>query len=487
MRSQCGALQGIQTMSPVGRVRDVRPTGPMGGFGDSRDFALTSRAVGEQCCIGETFKLEAADFHVMAATDVTAAATVPTLGAPLGWWAKFRRFVPFLGPAFLVSVGYMDPGNWATNIAAGSSFGYTLLWVLLMSNVMALLLQALSAKLGVATGMTLARAIRDNTSRRMSLFLWLTAEAAAMATDLAEFLGAALGIYILFKVPLFLAALVTGVLVFFILALHRFGHRAVELAIIILVAIVGFAYVYEVFVAHPNWPAVGRGIIIPGFADSAAVLVAVGMIGATVMPHNVFLGSHVVQARRPAAETPEKKRRLYRFALFDLALALNLAFLINCAMVIMSAAAFQGQGVDELQEAHVTLTLLFGGASAVAFAVALIAAGLSSSVTGTLAGQSIMEGFIGFRMWLWARRAITMVPALVAIYFFGDQAFLILIWSQVVLSLQLPFTVIPLVWLTSKRRVMGEFVNKKRVTVAASVVAVVILGFNGYLLWSLMA
>lgn len=426
----------------------------------------------------------------MAAPDVTAPGNATTtLASPrLGWWARFRRFVPFVGPAFLVAVGYMDPGNWATNIAAGSGFGYTLLWVLLMSNIMALLLQGLSAKLGVATGTTLARAIRDHTSRRTSIVLWLTAEAAAMATDLAEFLGAALGLYILFKMPLFFAALVTGALVFLILGLHRFGHRAVEVVIIALVGVVGIAYIYEVFVTHPSWPAVGRGVLIPGFANSAAILVAVGMIGATVMPHNVYLGSHVVQARRAQADSPQKKKKLYRYALFDLALALNIAFLINCAMVIMSAAAFQGKLPEnfQLQDAHVTLAILFGGASAFAFAIALIAAGLSSSVTGTLAGQSIMEGFIGFRMWLWARRALTMVPALIAIYFYGNQALLILIWSQVVLSLQLPFTVIPLVWLTSKREVMGDFVNKKWMTAAASLVAAVILGFNGYLLWSLL-
>ena len=418
--------------------------------------------------------------------DVPGEAAVPlSAPAPAGWWPRVRRFVPFLGPAFLVSVGYMDPGNWATNIAAGSSFGYTLLWVLLMSNAMALLLQALSAKLGVATGTTLARAIRDNTSRPMSIFLWLTAEAAAMATDLAEFLGAALGLYILLHVPLFLAALATGVLVFLILGLHRFGHRAVELAIIALVAVVGLAYVYEVLVSRPAWGDVARGVAIPGFAGPGAILVAVGMLGATVMPHNVFLGSHVVQARRKEADTPEKKRRLYKYALFDLAIALNLAWLINSAMVIMSAAAFGGKGVEEIQDAHVTLGLLFGGASAVAFAVALISAGLSSSVTGTLAGQSIMEGFIGYRMWLWARRAITMVPALVAIWFAGDQALLILIWSQVVLSLQLPFTIIPLIWLTAKRKVMGDYVNKRWVTGLASLVAAIILAFNGYLLYSL--
>ncbi len=408
-------------------------------------------------------------------------------GAKASLWLRLRRVLPFLGPAFLVSVGYMDPGNWATNIAAGSSFGYTLLWVLLMSNLMALLLQALSAKLGVATGMTLARAIRTHTSRPMSVFLWLTAEAAAMATDLAEFLGAALGIYILLKVPLFISALITGVLVFLILGLHRFGHRAVELVIIALVAIVGLAYVYEVFVSAPSWPDVGRGVLVPGFEGAGAVLVAVGMLGATVMPHNVFLGSHVVQARRAAHDTPEGRRRLYKFALFDLAVALNIAWLINSAMVIMSAAAFGGHGVSELQDAHVTLGLLFGGASAVAFALALISAGLSSSVTGTLAGQSIMEGFIGYRMWLWARRAITMVPALVAIWFAGGQALIILIWSQVVLSLQLPFTIIPLIWLTSRRKVMGEFANKPWVTAVACLVAAVILVFNVYLLYSLWA
>lgn len=398
------------------------------------------------------------------------------------WWARARRVVPFLGPAFLVSVGYMDPGNWATNILAGSSYGYTLLWVLLMSNLMALLLQGLSAKLGVATGLTLAQAIRANTKRSTSIFLWLTAEAAAMATDLAEFLGAALGFYILLGVPLLVAALLTGVIVFFILGLHRFGHRKVELVIIALVAIVGFSYVYEVFITHPAWGAVGRGVVVPSFANAAAIVAAVGMIGATVMPHNVFLGSHVVQARRKADASGVGHKRLLKYAIVDLVIALNIAWLINSAMVIMSAAAFGGAGIDKIESAHATLGPLFGSASAFAFALALLAAGLSSSVTGTLAGQSIMEGFIGFRMSLWARRSITMVPAIIAIAFFGDNSFQILVWSQVVLSLQLPFTILPLIWLTAKPRVMGDYVNKARTTAVATGIAALILALNVELL-----
>lgn len=391
-----------------------------------------------------------------------------------------------MGPAFLVSVGYMDPGNWATNIAAGSSFGYTLLWVLLMSNVMALLLQGLSAKLGIATGLTLAQAIRANTPKKVSIPLWLTAEVAAMATDLAEFLGAALGLYILLSIPLFPAALITGALVFLILGLHRYGHRAVEIAIMSLVAIVGIAYVYEVFITRPAWGDVGRGVVVPSFAGPGALFIAVGMLGATVMPHNVFLGSHVVQARRTLTDGPAAKHRLYRYALIDLVIALNLAWLINSAMVVMSAAAFEGRGVDEIQQAHATLAPLFGAASAAAFAIALVAAGISSSVTGTLAGQSIMEGFIGYRMWLWARRAITMIPALVVIWLAGDQAFLILIWSQVVLSLQLPFTILPLILLTSSKKVMGsEYVNKRWMKAVAWIVATTIVAFNVYLLWHL--
>lgn len=379
----------------------------------------------------------------------------------------------------------MDPGNWATNIAGGSSFAYTLLWVLLLSNLMALLLQALSAKLAIATGLTLAQAIRANTSRPVSLFLWVTAEAAAMATDLAEFLGAAIGFYILFQIPLLPAAILTGITVFAILGLHRFGHRAVEIVVLSLVAVVGAAYVYEVAITDPDWSAVGRGALIPGFSDTTAVLVAVGMIGATVMPHNIFLGSHVVQWRRAATGNGEERRRLYRFALIDLAIALNLAWLVNSAMVIMSAAAFQGGGVESIEEAHATLIPLFGTASALAFAIALLAAGLSSSVTGTLAGQSIMEGFLGYRMNLFLRRGITMVPALIAIAS-GVNALKILIASQVVLSLQLPFTIIPLILLTRSKRVMGqEYVNKRWITALASAIALVIIALNGFLLWRL--
>jgi manganese transport protein len=412
--------------------------------------------------------------------------TVGAAPAKVSFWARAWRTVPFLGPAFLVSVGYMDPGNWATNIEGGSRFGYTLLWVLLLSNVMALLLQALSAKLGLATGTTLARAIRDNTPRPVSLGLWLTAEAAAMATDLAEFLGAAFGFYLLLHIPLLWAALLTGALVFLILGLHRFGHRVVELIIIALVAVVGFAYLYEVLIAKPDWAAVGHGFM-PGFADAGAVLVAVGMIGATVMPHNIFLGSHVVQARRAAAPDEPARKRLYRFALVDLAIALNIAFLVNAAMLIMSASAFRGGGITQIDQAHATLGPLLGAASAGAFAIALLAAGLSSSVTGTLAGQSIMEGFIGYRMNLWLRRGITMVPAILAIWWLGQASASILVLSQVVLSLQLPFTVVPLIWLTSKRNVMGAYANTRWVALAAWVVAAIILAFNGYLLWQILA
>ena len=415
-------------------------------------------------------------FSQVMTSEGSAAVAKPSL------WLRARRVLPFLGPAFLVSVGYMDPGNWATNILAGSAYGYSLLWILLLSNLMALLLQGLSAKLGVATGLTLAQAVRANTRRSTSIFLWLTAEAAAIATDLAEFLGAALGFYILLGVPLLIAAVLTGIIVFMILGLHRFGHRKVEIIIIALVAIVGLAFVYEVFITHPAWPEVGRGVAVPTFTNAAAIVAAVGMIGATVMPHNVFLGSHVVQARRKAEDVGVGHKRLLKYAIIDLVVALNIAWLINSAMVIMSAAAFGGTEVGDITFAHRILGPLFGNASAFAFALALLAAGLSSSVTGTLAGQSIMEGFIGYRMSLWVRRSITMVPAIIAIAFFGSHSFEILVWSQVILSLQLPFTIVPLIWLTAKTSLMGEYVNKPRTTAIASGVAALILALNVELL-----
>jgi len=393
-----------------------------------------------------------------------------------------KEFLPYLGPAFLVSVGYMDPGNWGTDIAGGSRFNYSLLWVLLMSNLMAILLQTMSAKLGIATGKTLAQNCREHFSRPVSFFLWLTAEAAAMATDLAEFMGAALGFYLLFRIPMFPAALLTGVAVFLVLGLHRFGYRKVEYVIMGLVSVIGLAYVYEIFLAKPDWAEVAYHTLVPQ-VDAESILVAVGMLGATVMPHNLFLHSGVIQTRL-INNNGLSHRKLFRFEVLDAVFALNMAWLVNAAILIMSAAAFfkSGTPVESIEQAHETLTPLLGGLSSLAFAIALLCSGLSSSVTGTLAGQIIIEGFLNIKMSIFLRRFITMIPALIVIALKIDPL-QILILSQVTLSLQLPFTIIPLILLTRRKAVMGEYANKPLTNFLAITVASIIIVLNLLLLY----
>jgi manganese transport protein len=396
-----------------------------------------------------------------------------------------RRIFAYLGPAFLVSVGYMDPGNWATDIEAGAQFGYTLLWVLLASNLMALLLQHLSAKMGIATGLTYPQLCRRHFSRPLNLFLWVTAELAAMATDLAEFLGAALGFYLLFHIPMTWAALLTAVAVFGILGLYQFGYRPVEFAIILLVAIIGGAYVFEVWLVQPDWAAIGAGVVTPRLGGEA-ILIAMGMLGATVMPHNLYLHSGVILTRR--SENPAENVHAPRAAFIDSMVALNLAWLVNSAIVVMAAGAFYTRGleVESIEEAHSTLAPLLGDMSAAAFAIALLAAGLSSSTTATLAGQIIIEGFLNVKIGLFLRRAITVVPALIVIWM-GLDAYWILILSQVALSVQLPFAVIPLVWLSARRDVMGDFTNARLTTALASIAALAIVALNVALLVRLVA
>lgn len=393
-----------------------------------------------------------------------------------------RKIFPFLGPAFIVSVGYIDPGNWATNIAGGSSFGYKLLWVLLLSNLMAIFLQVMAAKLGIATGRSLAENCRENLSKSVVYFLWVTATLAAMATDLAEFLGSAIGFKILLGIPMFPAALIAGVTVFAILWLKKFGHRKVEIIIFSMVAIVGIGYLTELFMAKPEWGPIGKGIFVPSI-DSASILVAIGMLGATVMPHNIFLHSDLIKSR-VLPGNHEHNRNLLRMAKIDSAIALNVAWFINSAMIIMSAAVFfkNGIGIDSIEQAHQTLTPLMGAASSFIFGVALLSAGLSSSTTGTMAGQTILEGFMRIKISPFLTRLITMIPALIIIGMQLD-ALKALVISQVVLSLQLPFTIIPLIYFTRSRNIMGEFVNKPLVNGLAYVIAAIIILLNGLLLY----
>jgi manganese transport protein len=348
---------------------------------------------------------------------------------------------------------------------------------LLSANLMALVLQHLSAKLGLATGRTYPQLCRQLFPRPLTLFLWVTAEAAAIATDLAEFLGAALGFYLLLQVPMLLAALLTALVVLGILALYRFGFRSVEFVIIGMLAVIGVAYIYETWLVGPAWLDIARGVFIPRL-EGDGLLIAMGMLGATVMPHNLYLHSGVILTRRKDGDEAHN-RHAVRAALVDSAIALNLAWLVNSAIVIMAAAAFftRGLQIDSIESAHQTLVPLLGGAAGAAFAIALLAAGLSSSVTATLAGQIIIEGFLNVKFGLFLRRLITIVPA-VAVIAAGLDAYWVLILSQVSLSIQLPFAIVPLIWLTAQRRVMGRYVNARATTLLATALAGLIVVLN---------
>src|ERR671934_3026348 len=393
------------------------------------------------------------------------------------------RIWPFLGPAFIACVAYIDPGNFATNVAGGSKFGYTLLWVIVASNLMAMLIQTLSAKLGIATGRNLPEVCRERFSRRTSIGLWVQAEVIAMATDLAEFLGAAVGIKLLLDVPLFSAAVVTGVITFAILALQRFGFRPLEAVIAAFVAVIGVCSLGELWFAHPPLGEVAKHAVVPDFEGNESVLLAVGILGATVMPHVIYLHSALTQ-QRIVPQNDQEARTLYNYTRIDVLIAMSLAGLINVAMLVIAASVFFKSGltnVESLEGAHRTLEPILGGASSVLFALALTASGLSSSTVGTLSGQVVMQGFIRRRIPILVRRLVTMLPAFVVIGLGLDPSRTLVI-SQVVLSFGIPFALIPLVMFTSRREVMGVLVNKKSTVVAAAIVAALISGLNVFLL-----
>jgi manganese transport protein len=394
------------------------------------------------------------------------------------------RVLPFLGPAFVAAVAYIDPGNFATNIAAGSKFGYTLIWVIVAANLMAMLIQTLSAKLGIATGKNLAEICRERFSRRVSIALWIQAEAIAMATDLAEFLGAALGFHLLLGIALFPAALITGATAFLILGLQRFGFRPFEAVIAAIVGMIGVCYIGELFYAKPPAGTVAAHAFVPQFSGSESLLLAVGIIGATVMPHVIYLHSALMQGRvRP--ENEMQARRLYWFTRIDVIIAMTIAGLINAAMLITAASTFYKSGllhVESLERAHEALKGLLGGASSTLFALALLGSGLSSSTVGTLAGQVVMQGFIRRQIPIWVRRLVTMLPALIVIGIGLDPSRTLVI-SQVVLSFGIPFALIPLVLFTSNGKIMGALVNQRLTTVTAGVIATVISALNVFLLY----
>jgi manganese transport protein len=394
------------------------------------------------------------------------------------------RLLPFLGPAFIASVAYIDPGNYATNIQGGAQFGYTLLWVIIASNLMAMLIQTISAKLGIATGKNLAEQCRANFSRPVVIGMWVLMEIVAMATDLAEFLGAAIGFNLLFGIPLFAAGVLTAVITFLILALEHYGFRPLEAVISAMVGVVAISYLIETILDKPDWGQVLFHAVVPQFSGSESVLLATGILGATVMPHAIFLHSALTQDRIIVKE-PQQLKRLFRFEITDVVIAMSVAGLVNAAMLIMAAATFFSSGatdVGTIEEAYRTLEPLLGKASSWVFALSLLASGLSSSTVGTMAGQVVMQGFIHRHIPVWLRRMVTMLPSLTVVAIGLDPTRTLVI-SQVVLSFGLPFTIIPLLLFTSHKDIMGILVNRRLTTLLLSLISVLIIALNFYLLY----
>ena len=394
-----------------------------------------------------------------------------------------RGRLALLGPAFVAAVAYIDPGNFATNITGGAKYGYLLVWVIIAANLMAMLVQYLSAKVGVATGRNLPELARDALPRPVTWGLWVQAEIIAIATDLAEFVGAAIALNLLFGVPPFTAGLMTAVVAFAILALQTRGYRRFELAIAALLGIVLLGFLYDLLQVGVDGPAFVSGMV-PHFDGTESILIAVGILGATVMPHVVYLHSALTQSRIKA-ENDDERRELMRFQRADVLIAMGLAGVINLTMLIVAAQLFHDSGhssIDSIEGAHAGLNTLLGGGAALAFAVALLASGLSSSSVGTFAGQVVMQGFINFRIPLFLRRAITMTPALIVLAS-GANTTDVLVLSQVVLSFGIPFALVPMILLTRRADLMGALVNRKLTTVIASIVAAMIIALNIFLLW----
>jgi manganese transport protein len=396
-----------------------------------------------------------------------------------------RALLPFAGPAFVASVAYMDPGNFATNIQGGARFGYRLLWVVVLANLTAMLFQGLSAKLGIVTGKNLAELTRENVPKPVALAMWVVSEFGAMATDLAEFLGAIVALYLLFHIPMLIGAIITGIVTYAILALHRYGFRAMETLIGSLVGVIAICYIAETLLAKPNWSLVLYHSVVPWLGGKESVLLAVGIVGATVMPHAIYLHSALTQDRI----VPRQERhvaRIVRFSYIDVIIALTIAGLVNLAMMYMAGAVFHTPGyshVADITTAYRTLVPLLGNLAAVVFLISLLASGISSSVVGTMAGQVIMQSFVGFAVPLWVRRLVTMVPAVVVVAL-GLDVTQTLIVSQVALSFVLPLPVIALVLLTGRREIMGTMVNGRWTTLLAIGAAAAILALNGTLIWS---
>lgn len=395
----------------------------------------------------------------------------------------FRQILPFLGPAFIAAVAYIDPGNFATNITAGSEYGYLLLWVIVVSNLMAVLIQSLSAKLGIATGRNLPEVARDNFSKKTSIMLWIQAEIVIIATDLAEFIGAALGLYLVFKIPMLPAALITAVAAFGILELQRRGVRTFEAIVSGMVMMVVMAFAFQTFLADPKPTEVLSGLF-PSFDGVGSILLATGILGATVMPHAIYLHSSLTQSRVIGRSEAEKKK-IFKFEFFDIVIAMVIAGAINISMLVIAAALFHKRGMDvsDLDVAYHELGSLIGPTAAVSFGLGLLIAGLASSAVGTMAGDVVMQGFINRRIPLYLRRAITMAPPILIIAL-GLNATVALVWSQVILSFGIAFALIPLIIFTSNPKIMGGLVNRKWVTYTSWVIAAITVALNLFLIYS---
>lgn len=394
----------------------------------------------------------------------------------------FRRLLPFLGPAFIAAIAYIDPGNFATNIAAGSKYGYLLLWVILISNLMALLIQSLSAKLGIATGKNLPEIAREEFPKPVSIGLWIQGELVIIATDLAEFIGAALGLYLLFRIPLLEASIIAAIGSFAILELQRRGYRALEAGITGMLFVVVIAFAVQTFVAKPDLASVAGGLFIPRFEGTDSVLLAAGILGATVMPHAIYLHSALTQ-RRVVGRTEKEKKLIFRFEFLDILIAMVVAGAINASMLIVAAALFFKNGlfVEDLDVAFQHFGTLAGPVSAILFGVGLLVAGLSSSSVGTLSGDIIMQGFIQYRIPLYVRRLITIIPP-IAIIASGVNPTSALVMSQVILSFGIAFALIPLILFTSKKRIMGDLTNARWVTGISWVIAALVVALNLFLI-----
>lgn len=399
----------------------------------------------------------------------------------------FKRLLPFLGPAFIASVAYVDPGNFATNIQGGAEFGYTLLWVIVASNLMAMLIQTLSAKLGIATGHNLAEECRNNFTRPVVYTMWILMELVAIATDLAEFLGAALGFQLLFGFPLIIGGVLTAIVTFLILGLQKYGFRPLEIAITVMVAVIAGSYLIETILDKPDVQTLLYHAFVPQFSGTESILLATGILGATVMPHAIFLHSALTQ-QRIIVKDPGKLKKLFRFQIYDVTIAMGIASLVNMAMLIMAAATFYRHGytnIATIEDAHITLQPLLGQAASWIFGLSLLAAGLSSSTVGTSAGQVMMQGFIHKHIPVWLRRTITIIPSLFVISVGLDPTRTLVI-SQVILSFGLPFAIIPLIMFTRKKELMGILVNKKITTYIVSIIAALIIFLNIYLIYQVL-